>query len=48
MIQNKQIQHLLDEGNIGDSINARGGFSVSGNQVIFLKTGKNKIVVSGS
>ena len=48
MKQNKQIQHLLDEGNIGDSITARGGFGVSGHQVIFLKTGKNKIIVSGS
>ena len=48
MKQPRQIQELLDDGNIYDSVNARGGFGVSGHQITFMKVAKNKIVISES
>ena len=48
MKQPRQIQELLDNGNIYDYATARGGFGVSGHQITFMKVAKNKIVVSES
>ena len=48
MKQPRQIQKLLDKGNIYDYVCARGGFGISGYQITFMKVAKNKIVVSES